>query len=118
MPAEPREPPEPGTELAGSWIWHFNLRRFLELVSFYAGYSFDDSDWLAVEAGLQELNGENETFVYPIMGRPELRVSLSTDPGSGAEVTVRITGRPDRILGARISGLIDAYQHPSGPFTG
>ena len=24
--------------LAGSWIWYSNLRRFLELVSFYVGY--------------------------------------------------------------------------------
>lgn len=35
-------PPEPGTELAGSWIWHSNLRPFLELVSSYADYCLDD----------------------------------------------------------------------------
>jgi hypothetical protein len=68
-------PPERDTELAANWIWRAHLRRFLELVSFYAGYRF-------------------------------------ADPGSGDEVSVQITGPPDRLLGARISGLMDAYQQP------
>jgi hypothetical protein len=50
-----QQPPRPDTVLAGSWTWHPNLRRFLELVSFYAGYSFDGSDWLAIENGLEGL---------------------------------------------------------------
>jgi hypothetical protein len=97
--------------LAGSWIWHSDLRPFFELVSFYAGYSFDESDWLAIESGLEGLASEDQTFDYPIIGRQELSVSLSTDPNSGHEISVKITGRPDRLLGACVSGLIDAYQH-------
>jgi hypothetical protein len=95
-----------------------NLRPFLELVSFYAGYSFDEADWLAVEAGLEALASEMETFDYPIIGRLQLGVSLSTDPNSGYEISVKITGRPDRLLGARISGLIDPYQHPDRSLPG
>jgi hypothetical protein len=76
-----RQPPRPDTALAGSWIWHANLRPFLELVSIYAGYSFDEADWLAVEAGLEARASERETFDYPIIGRQELGVSVSTDPG-------------------------------------
>jgi hypothetical protein len=105
-----QEPPRADAVLAGSWIWHSSLRRFLELVSSYVDYSFDESDWLAIEAGLDALTGENQAFDYPIIGRQELSVSLSTDPNSGYEISVKITGRPDRLLGARISGLIDAYQ--------
>ncbi len=105
-------PPERDTELAANWIWRAHLRRFLELVSFYAGYRFGDPDWLAVEAGLHALTSEHDTFDYPIVGRPELTVRLSAAPGSGAEVSVQITGPPDQLLGARISGLMDAYQQP------
>ena len=54
----------------------------------------------------------NDTSDYPIIGRPDLTVGLSTDPGSGDEVSVHITGPPDRLLGARIGGLMDAYQQP------
>jgi hypothetical protein len=113
-----RQPPRADTVLAGSWIWHTNLRPLLELVSFYAGYSFDEADWLAIEAGLEALASEKETFEYPIIGRQELGVSLSTDPSSDYEISVKITGRPDALLGARISGLIDAYQHPDRSLPG
>ena len=36
-------------------------------------------------------------------------LTISKDSG-GNEVLVRITGRQDRLLGARIAGLMDAYQ--------
>jgi hypothetical protein len=104
------EPPREDTVLAGNWIWRSNLRRFLELVSFYVGYGFDESDWLAIQAGLDALTSARPAFDYPIIGRQQLAVSLSLDPDSGHEISVKITGRPDRLLGARISGLIDAYQ--------
>jgi hypothetical protein len=108
------QPPQTDAVLAGGWISDSNLRRFLDLVSFYAGYSFDQSDWLAIEAGLEALAGETETFDYPIIGRQELGVSLSIDPNSDV-LMVEITGRPDRLLGARIDGLVDAYEYPDRP---
>jgi hypothetical protein len=40
-----------------------------------------------------------------------VQIKVPSTPGSGYEISVKITGRPDRLLGARISGLIDAYQH-------
>jgi hypothetical protein len=104
------QPPRADTVLAGSWIWDASLRRFLELVSFYVSYGFDESDWLAIQAGLDGLTGENDTFEYPIIGRPELHVTLGKNP-NGHEISITLTGRPDRLLGARISGLIDAYQY-------
>src|SRR5262249_13748167 len=90
-PRPRQEPPRADAVLAGSWVWHSNLRRFLELVSFYAGYRFDESDWLAIEAGLNALASENQAFDYPIAGRQELGVSLSTDPSSGDEISVKVT---------------------------
>ena len=83
--------------LASGWIWLANMRRFFELAGSYVGYGFDDSDWLAVEAGIEALQAEAGTFSYPVAGQQELTVSLGRDPG-GDEVTVRIKGRPDRLL--------------------
>jgi hypothetical protein len=111
------EPPRPDIVLAGNWILHSNLHRFLELVSFYVGYTFDESDWLAIQAGLDGLTSDNQAFGYPIISRQQLTLSLSLDPDSGNEVSVTITGRPDQMLAARISGLIDAYQQPGASFS-
>ena len=112
----PRPDRRPGAEpshhdevLAASWIWITSLRRFLELVSFYVDYRFDDLDWQAIQTGLTTLTTENDTFSYPIVGQRELNLTISKDPG-GDEVTVRITGRQDRLLSARIAGLMDAFQ--------
>ena len=94
--------------LASGWIWLANVRSFFELASFYVDYGFDDSDWLAVEAGIEALQAEADAFSYPVAGRQELAVTLSRDPG-GDEVAVKVTGRPDRLLGARLSTLMDAF---------
>lgn len=111
----PRPERRPGTEsadrdqvLASGWIWLANVRRFFEFASSYVSYGFDDSDWLAVEAGIEALQAEADAFSYPVAGRQDLTVSLGRDPG-GDEVTVRITGRPDRLLGARLGALMDAF---------
>jgi hypothetical protein len=104
------QPPRDDAVLAGSWVWHSNLRRFLQLVSFYVGYSFDGPDWLVIQAGLEGLTSENRALGYPIVGRQQLRLSLSADPDFADEVSVKITGRPDQLPAARISGLIDANQ--------
>lgn len=112
----PRPDRRPGAQptrndevLAGGWIWITSLRQFLELVSFYVHYRFDDLDWQAIQAGLDTLTSENDTFSYLIAGQRELSLTISKDP-YGDEVTVQITGRPDRLLGARIAGLKDAFQ--------
>jgi hypothetical protein len=103
------EPPRHDEVLASNWIWITSLRRFLELVSSYADYRFGDLDWRAIQTGLGTLTTENDTFSYPIAGQRELSLTIGKDPGGG-EVQVRITGRRDRLLGARIAGLMDAFQ--------
>jgi hypothetical protein len=108
MPSQ-TEPPGNDEVLASNWIWATSLRRFLELVSSYVDYRFDDLDWQAIQAGLDTLASENDTFSYPMAGQKELHLTISKDSG-GDEVLVRITGRQDRLLGARIAGLMDAYQ--------
>ena len=115
MAVNPRPERRPGTEsadrdqvLASGWIWLANVRRFFEFANSYASHGFDDSDWLAVEAGIEALQAEADAFSYLVAGRQGLTVSLRRNPG-GDEVTVRITGRPDRLLGARLGALMDAF---------
>jgi low temperature requirement protein LtrA len=95
--------------LAGNWIRASNLRRFSELVSSYAGYRFDHPDWQAIQAGLDTVTSDKHTFSYPLTGQQPLTLTISKDPGSD-EVSVQVTGRQDRLLGARIAGLTDAFQ--------
>jgi low temperature requirement protein LtrA len=103
--------PSPGHDelLAGNWIWASNLRRFLELVSSYAGNPFDHQDWQAIQAGLDTVTSDRHTFSYPLTGQQALTLTISKDPGSD-EVSVQVTGRQDRLLGARIAALTDAFQ--------
>jgi low temperature requirement protein LtrA len=103
--------PSPGHDelLAGNWIRASNLRRFSELVSSYAGYRFDHPDWQAIQAGLDTSTSDKHTFSYPLTGRQALTLTISKDSGSD-EVSVQVTGRQDRLLGARIAGVTDAFQ--------
>jgi low temperature requirement protein LtrA len=103
--------PSPGHDelLAGNWIRASNLRRFSELVSSYAGDRFDHPDWQAIQASLDTVTSDRHTFSYPLTGRQPLTLTISKDPGND-EVSVQVTGRHNRLLGARIAALTDAFQ--------
>ncbi len=83
-------------------------RRLETVLGAHLSYQFDDLDWQAIEAGIEVLTTEAETFTYPIVGQQELNVTLGRNPG-GDEISLKITSRPDRLLAARITGLIDAF---------
>jgi hypothetical protein len=50
--------------IAAGWISLGDLHCFLWLTSYYVGYSFDDSDWLAIQTGLERLHTEDDRFAY------------------------------------------------------
>ncbi len=75
------EPPRHDHVLAASWIWLENLRLFLELTSHYVSYNFDDSDWQAIQTGLDTLHAEADTYSYPIIGQTQLDITLSKEGG-------------------------------------
>jgi low temperature requirement protein LtrA len=95
--------------LVGSWIQASNLCRFLEIVSSYVGYRFDHRDWQAIQASLDTVTSDNNIFSYELTGQRALTLTLSKGLASD-EVSVQIAGRQDRMLGARITGLADAFQ--------
>jgi hypothetical protein len=102
------QPPRHDHVLGSGWIWLDHLRRFLELTSHYVRYDFGDSDWLAIQAGLDALHGETDTFTYRIIGQLPLTITLAKNP-DGDEVTLTIISRADQPLATRIATLIDAY---------
>lgn len=80
-----------------------HLRPFLELLSRYTGYAFDDTDWDAVESGVRDTDDEypDHWYAYPLAGKAgtlEIRVAHAV----GSDVTsVSVTGRGHR---SRASG--------------
>ncbi|MFD6419882.1 hypothetical protein [Streptomyces sp. NPDC060194] len=82
------------TEPIGGWIWGRNLRTFLELLSRYAGYTFDETDWETIEAGIQNTDDEapDGWYSYPLVGtHATLEVTLAHAVG-GEEVSIKVTG--------------------------
>jgi hypothetical protein len=95
----------------GGWILPGNLRTLMFWVAHYVGYSFDDSDWAAVQAALPATNSEQASgwYDYPLLGSPPLRVWLANTPGD-TPVSVRVTGDLGLILSARFETLIHVLQ--------
>lgn len=86
------------------WVWSVNARRALEWVSVWVGYTFEDSDWLAIETALPDTDGDVQPerwYDYPIIGSPPLTAFLAEDHGA-AVVNIRIRGELDPVLAARI----------------
>lgn len=78
------------TLLDDTWVWPGNLRPFIETVSRWIGYDFDDSDWSALEYGLVSTdNDAGRWFTYPLVGDPILEMSVAQNDG-GEPVSVRV----------------------------
>ena len=95
----------------GGWIMPGNLRSLMFWLAYYVGYSFDESDWEAVQAALPATNSEQASgwYDHPVLGSPPLRVWLARTPGD-TPVSVRVTGELDLILSARFETLIHVLQ--------
>lgn len=99
------------TESISGWIMGRNLRVFLELLSRYAGYAFDGTDWEAIEAGIQDTDDEaaDGWYSYPLVGASAaLEVALARAVG-GEEVSVRVTGAETPELQLRTDTLLSAF---------
>lgn len=75
------------------WIWTDNLRPLFAELAQLVGYQFDDSDWLAIEHGVQGTDSEaGRWFAYPV---GSIVVSLALEPGADEMVQVRVDGAAD-----------------------
>ncbi|OEJ94054.1 hypothetical protein [Streptomyces thermolilacinus] len=88
-----------------------HLRPFLELLSRYTGYAFDDTDWDAVESGVRDTDDEypDRWYAYPLAGKAgtlEIRVAHAV----GSDVTsVSVTGARSPEPRVRTDTLLSAY---------
>jgi hypothetical protein len=72
------------------WIWTDNLRPLLMELALLVGYQFDDSDWIAVEHGMQGTDSEaGPWFEYPV---GNLLVTAAFEPGADEMVSVNLEG--------------------------
>jgi hypothetical protein len=94
--------------LIEGWVFEDNVVRFLEHVSSYIGYAYDDLDEAALTGALEDTDDESKDrwFSYPLAGTPPLVVHLAQAVG-GSVVSVRVEGDIDPILAARFETLFD-----------
>lgn len=90
------------------WVFEDNVEQFLEHVSRYIGYDYDELDEVALAGALEATDDESTDgwFSYPLTGAPPLQVSLARAVG-GSVVSVRMHGDIDPVLAARFETLFD-----------
>ncbi|GAB2814398.1 hypothetical protein GCM10027176_18750 [Actinoallomurus bryophytorum] len=96
--------------VVAGWVWDRNVRPLLGLLSSYAGYTFDDTDWQTIVLGLEGTDDDRDDcwYSYPLVGDQHLNVALAHAVGSYV-VSVRIEGIADHHMALRAETLLDAY---------
>ncbi|MEJ3748645.1 hypothetical protein WEI85_35870 [Actinomycetes bacterium KLBMP 9797] len=94
--------------LIAGWVFEDNVVAFLEHISRYIGYEYDDLDEVALTGALKHTDDESagSWFSYPLRGTPPVTVSLAQAVG-GSTVSIRVEGDIEPILAARIETLFD-----------
>ena len=63
------------------WIWENNLLAFLLILSNIGSYTFDQSDWEAIDYGLVGTSDEDDVwFDYKLEGEMPISLRLAKDP--------------------------------------
>jgi hypothetical protein len=90
------------------WVFEDNVVRFMELVSRYIGYEYDDLDEAALIGAIERTDDESAEswFSYPLQGAPPLTTYLARAV-DGSIVSIRVEGDIDPTLTARIETLFD-----------
>jgi hypothetical protein len=94
--------------LIEGWVFEGNVGQFMEHVSRYIGYGYDEFDEVALTGALDGTDDESTDgwFSYPLAGTPALMVHLAQAVG-GSVVSVRVGGDIDAVLAARFETLFD-----------
>ena len=95
-------------ESVDGWVWDYNVDLFMSHLARAVGYSYDELDRGAVEAGLPDTNVDQDRwFDYPLQGRSQhLTVHLSRTEGA-SPVAYRVTGDLGEVLSARIETIVE-----------
>lgn len=100
-----------GDDLVSTWVWPESLRPFIETVSRWIDYGFDDHDWTAIRSGLDETNADlDQWYKYPLVGQPELVVEVATTPGDApVSIRFRATGSVEPALRTRLEAAAEVF---------
>jgi hypothetical protein len=84
--------------MVGSWILKQNLESFLEMLTYIAGYPFNDWDFDAIAHGINGTDGEHDRwFQYEFRGtKRSVSFFVADDPGSSVYL-FRITVPDDAV---------------------
>ena len=81
-----------------TWIYAENLKAFVRLLTYLAGYTLYDEnyEWLAIENGLKVTDAnDGRWYTFPIEGKWRLTLDLALDPDSSYETYIRVTSEND-----------------------
>ena len=83
------------SQVAATWVPPQNLRPFLETISRWVGYTFDDTDWAAIADGVEGTDADaRQWYTYPICGVPRLDVAVANNVGHDP-VSIRVLAAAD-----------------------
>ena len=91
------------------WVWESNVHPFLRVLSGYAGYGFDPTDWEVISLGLEETDDEdpNGWYSYELIGVSRVGLQMARCLGDGIVLLRVISGSSD--IQIRAETLLDAY---------
>ena len=98
-------------EVVATWVRRQNLRPFVETLSRWVGYTFDDTDWLAIADGVDGTDADaQQWYTYLLDGVPRLDVSVALNVGD-VPLSVRVlaeAGLPD-VLRVQIEAAAEIF---------
>jgi hypothetical protein len=93
------------------WIFEDNLTKVVEYIAALVGYSSDELDDGALEAGIPKTDADHPPdtwFEYPVIGAPNLTLRIARDHDAGI-LNMIIDGDVDDVLAARFETLLDLH---------
>ena len=91
------------------WVFEDNLRPFLTVLGWVAGYALDADDWEAIATGVRETDAEaGRWYDYEFAGRHRAAFSLSRDPGT---CVVHVRVRVPEELEPQVRLVADIFAH-------
>lgn len=67
--------------LASTWVFPPNVRPLAAFLSHLVNYRFDDTDWAAIDFGIESSDSERGVwFTYPLHGELRVELALAAEP--------------------------------------
>jgi hypothetical protein len=97
--------------IEAGWIYEDNVHPFLRVLSGYAGYSFDRTDWEVIALGLEDTDDDDYPsgwYSYELFGVVTVGIEMARCLGDGV-VMLRVAAEGSSDILLRAETLIRAY---------